>query len=317
MNKFLGLLIALTSLLSCKEDSKVSSDIAAIPISIKVERFDQEFAKASKESLPELRLKYPYLFSNRFPDEYWLQKFTDTIQQEIQVEVARTFPDFSKETDELELLFKHIKYYFPTTPSPKIITLTTDVDYRNKVVLADSLLFIGLDTYLGADHHFYTGIPKFQSKNFTRSQIAVDVASAFAKLQTPRPRQNDFLSEIIYEGKKHYLIKELLPDKPENQILGYTPDELKFAQENEVNIWEFFITNELLYSTDRKLLSRFVNPAPFSKFYLSFDNETPGRIGIYIGYEIIKSYMEATDTLLKSMLIQDAETIFANAKYKP
>lgn len=317
MNKLLILFIALTTLLGCRQETETPSEISEILLQMKVQRFDQDFAQAQREDLPELKRKYPYLFSNRFPDEYWLQKFTDTIQKEINDEVAKAFPDLVEETDNIETLFKHIKYYFPTETTPKIITLTTDVDYRNKVILADSLLFIGLDTYLGANHHFYTGIPSFQSKNFRKDQMVIDIAAAFAKSKTPRPRQNDFLSEIIFEGKKLFLMQTLLTQEPEHEILGYTDEELLFAQENEKNIWEFFVKNELLYSTDRKLLSRFVNPAPFSKFYLAFDNETPGRIGRYIGYEIIKSYMNASDTPLKTMLIQDAETIFANAKYKP
>jgi len=179
------------------------------------------------------------------------------------------------------------------------------------------LLIISLDTYLGEDHHFYAGIPVFQSKNFRKEQIDVDVAEAFAKTVVPKPKNTEFLSEMLYEGKKIYLMKSLLSLRPEYEVLGYTEDELTFARNNEINIWEYFVKKELLYSTDRKLLSRFLNPAPFSKFYLSFDNETPGRIARYMGYEIVSSYMEKNDVPLKTMLIQDAATIFASAKYKP
>lgn len=317
MNKILFLFIALTGFVSCKEKSEIPPQIDTIPVELTIKRFDQDFARAQMESLPRLKKDYPYLFSKRYPDAYWLQKITDTIQQEINYEVSKAFPDFTEEEEDIQRLFKFIKYYFPATTIPKIITLTTDVDYKNKIVLADSLLFIGLDTYLGAEHHFYTGIPAFQSKNFRKEQLVIDIAAAFARNRTPRPRQNDFLSEIIYEGKKLFLMKSVLLDVEEQEILGYTQEELSFANENRRNVWEFFIKNELLYSTDRKLLSRFVNPAPFSKFYLSFDNETPGRIGRYVGYEIVKSYMQETDTPLQTMLVLDAETIFTNAKYKP
>ncbi len=316
MNKYLVLFLFSMLFYSCDKGVKIPSDIANIPVNIEVVRFDEQFSKATEQDLSSLKKKFPYLFSNRFPDEYWKAKFIDTIQQEINTEVAKVFPDINQEQEALENLFKHIKYYYPKAIVPKVVTITNNVEYRNKVILADTLLIIGLDTYLGKDHHFYTGIPTFQSKNFRREQIDVDVAHAFAKKVTSKTKNRAFLSEMIYEGKKLYAMHSFLTTKPEYEVLSYTEEELTFARENEQYIWEYFVKGDV-YTTDSKMLSRFLNPAPFSKFYLDFDNETPGRIGRYIGYEIVKSYMENNDVLLKTMLIQDAETIFASAKYKP
>lgn len=317
MNKFLALLLIFALFLSCAEEVKIPEEIANIDLELDVVRFDQQFIEAKPEDLPRLKQEFPYLFSKRYPDEYWYNKFTDTIQQEINQEVKKAFPDFKEEKTSLENLFKHITHYYPKVAVPKVVTITSDVDYRNKVVLADSLLIIGLDTYLSPEHHFYISIPTFQSKNFKREQIDVDVAEAFARMVTSKPKNTEFLSEMVYEGKKLYLMKSLLSIKAEHEVLGYTAEELNFARENERDVWEFFVKKELLYSTDRKLLNRFLNPAPFSKFYLTFDNETPGRIARFMGYEMVTSYMEKNDVPLKTMLIQDAATIFAAAKYKP
>lgn len=317
MNKYLVLFLISIFFFSCDKEIKIPAEIAEIPVDIEVVRFDEQFSKSTEQDLPALRKTFPYLFSKRYPDEYWTAKFTDTVQQEINTEVAKTFSDLEEEKNALDNLFKHITYYYPSVTVPKLVTITSEVDYRNKVVLADSLLIVGLDTYLGKDHHFYVGIPTFQTKNFRKEQIDVDVAHAFAKKVTSRVKNKEFLSEMIYEGKKLYAMHSFLTTKPEYEVLSYTEEELNFARENEFYIWEYLIKSEYLYNTDNKLLSRFLNPAPFSKFYLEFDNETPGRIGRYIGYEIVTSYMENNDVPLKTMLIQDAETIFAAAKYKP
>ena len=87
-----------------------------------------------------------------------------------------------------------------------------------------------------------------------------------------------------------------------------------WAQLNFVNscLWK-----ELLYSTDQKLDARFLNLAPFSKFYLELDNESPGGIGRYIGYNIVKSYMENNDVSLQNLFEKSSEEIFNNSKYKP
>jgi gliding motility-associated lipoprotein GldB len=317
MHKLIGLLAILLLFLSCNSDSKIAKEIDALEVSIPVVRFDKEFGKSSAQDLPALKARYPYLFAKQFDDAYWNKKLVDSLQRELTDEVAGVFPDMEEEQEELELLFKHIKYYYPETKVPQVVTITSEVEYRNKVILVDSLLIVALDTYLGKDHHFYGGIAKYHSKNFRKEQLVVDVAVAFAKAQTLKPQASTFLDQMIYEGKQLYLMEQLLPQKPLYEVFGYTQDELDFAVENERNVWQNFVASELLYSTDRSLLARFIDPAPFSKFYLEFDSETPGRLGRFIGYKIVAAYMKNNDVPLKTMGIQAADVIFASAKYKP
>src|SRR5690606_40108491 len=90
------------------------------------------------------------------------------------------------------------------------------------------------------------------------------------------------------------------------------------SQENESYIWRFFIEENLLYSSDSKLGNRFINLAPFSKFYLEIDNESPGRIGQWIGWQIVRSYMENNPkTAIIDLFKMDAKEIFEKSKYKP
>ena len=51
--------------------------------------------------------------------------------------------------------------YFPNYKIPKVITLSNNVDYLNKVILNDSLLIISIDTYLGNKNKIYNGIPNY------------------------------------------------------------------------------------------------------------------------------------------------------------
>jgi uncharacterized protein YjaZ len=122
---------------------------------------------------------------------------------------------------------------------------------------------------------------------------------------------------MIYVGKEMYLKDILLPEAPDDIKMGYTPEQIKFCQENENYMWRFFLENQMLYDTDQKLVPRFINPAPFSKFYLEIDNDTPGRVGAWLGWQIVRSYMENNKTSLQDMLKMDAKTIFENSKYKP
>jgi hypothetical protein len=64
-----------------------------------------------------------------------------------------------------------------------------------------------------------------------------------------------------------------------------------------------------LYSDDQKLIPRFINPAPFSKFYLEIDNESPGKVGD-IGWQIVNSYMKNNEVSLQQLLRTNAQEIF-------
>ena len=144
-----------------------------------------------------------------------------------------------------------------------------------------------------------------------------DLATAYAEQLIYQPKRVTFLEEMIYFGKQLYLKDLLIPFKDNNQKIGYSSAQYEWAEENEFYIWQYFVEKELLYETDRKLLLRFIIPAPFSRFNLELDSESPGRLGQYIGWQIVKSYMENKETPLLQMLQMEATEIFNNAKFKP
>jgi gliding motility-associated lipoprotein GldB len=302
---------------SCNNTKTAEADILEIPVSFDVARFDLEFGAAQEQDLPVLKARYPYLFPKRYSDTFWAEKLSDTIQIELNNEVRNAFPNFKEQGDDLILLFKHIKYYFPEFESPQIVTVTSEVDYRNKVLISDSLMLIALDTYLGADHMFYEGISNFTAKNLRKEQLVPDVAAAYAKQLVPRYDGRTFVGLLIYYGKLLYMIEQFAPFVPEEELMGYSKVEFAWAQANESEIWRYFIERKLLFSTDAKLPGRFLNPAPFSKFYLELDNESPGMVGRYIGWQIVRSYMKNNDVSLRKLVTVDPTVLFQNAKFKP
>ncbi len=303
--------------MSCDEESRTQKEIAAIEVSLNIDRFDQVFASAKPEDLPQLKAVYPFMFSDRYADSLWVNRMTDSLQQQLSSAVTTVFGDFTEEEGELEQLFQHLHYYFPETKDPRIITVTSEVDYRNKVIVTDTIVLIALDTYLGEDHEFYGGIQKYLRQNFKKDQILPDMAQEYAKKYAYQAKTKTLLEEMIYHGKLLYVTDRVIPFKPEELRIGYSKEQLAWAQENESEIWRYFVDRELLFSTDSKLPARFINPAPFSKFYLELDGESPGRLGQYIGWQIVRAYMDKTDSTLKRMLITDGETIFKDSNFKP
>ncbi|WP_306013583.1 MULTISPECIES: gliding motility lipoprotein GldB [unclassified Allomuricauda] len=313
-----GMPLALILVLwSCGETDKTEAEIDKIAVDLRISRFDQEFADASATEIPELKAKYPYLFPEQFPDSVWVAKLSDTIQIELSEEVDKAFGDFEEEAADLESLFKHIKYYFPDTEIPHIVTLTSDVRYENRIILTDTLLLIGLDNYLGEDHHFYEGMQRYIAASLDKKFLASDVANAFAKKVISYPRNRTLLSRMVYYGKELYLKDKLLPSATDAQKIGYSEEQMDWATANEEQMWTYFVERELLYSTDTGLDRKFLDPAPFTKFGLELDNESPPRLGRYMGWQIVRAFMEKTDTGLQQLLEMPADEILKQSNYKP
>lgn len=302
---------------SCKSEDPIEKEIATIPVDVKVERFDLAFKNADPEALPSLKKAYPFMFSERYPDSVWVARMKDTLQQLLSSEVEKTFQNFQSIEDDIEGLFQHLKYYDKTFKEPRIITVTSDVDYRNKTIVTDTIVIISLDTYLGANHEFYADIQKYFTQNMEKSQVICDLATNYANKYIFQSQRKTLLDEMIYFGKQLYFKDKMIPFKSDAEKIGYTQAQLDWSIDNESYIWQYFVERELLYSTDSSLPSRFLAPAPFSKFYLELDNESPGRLGQYIGWQIVRAYMKNNDVSLIDMLQKEATEIFNNSKFKP
>ena len=318
MKKYFLILLFPLALLSCKEENKTEEAVAAVEVGeVDIKRFDKIFYESKPEDLPKIKQQFPYLFPPNNPDTVWINKINNPLLQELHNEVEEKFPDNKMLQEDLQDVFRHMKYYFPDFTKPQIVTLISEMDYENKVIYTDSLVLISLDLYLGKDHRFYE-FPDYVRQNFEPEQIMPDLVSSFGFNRIAPPKDRTLLSLMIYFGKEQYLKDRLLPDATDAVKMGYTPEQIEWAKVNEAEIWRYFVENKLLFDTNSKLPPRFINPAPFSKFYLELDNESPGRLGIWLGWQIVRSYMENNkDVTLQELLVKDAREIFDNSKYKP
>ena len=316
MKKHLVSLLVLFLFVSCDKKSKAEKEIEEIPVSLKVCRFDKAFFETKPEDLSKLKATYPFFFPEGTEDAIWIDKMQNPLWRELYNEVEKKYSNFDKQTVEIEHLFKHIKYYFPETIQPKVYTVIADMDCTNKAIYTNDKLIIALELYLGAKHKFYE-FPKYLTQNFEERQMMPDIVSSFSKRKIPPPMDKTLLANMICYGKELYLKDLLLPNYTDAEKIGYLPEQITWCQENENYMWKFFIKENMLFNSDSRLPNRFINPAPFSKFYLEIDNETPGRVGQWMGWQIVRSFMENNDVSLQEMLKMDAKPLFEKSKYKP
>ncbi len=316
MRKIISFLLLLTIVVSCKQENKLQVDVSNINVDLKLARFDIDFYNTKPETLSKTKEIYPMFFPHNI-DSVWINKIQNKDERELFEETQKVYPNLSFLEMQLIDLFQHVKFYNKNFQEPVVISMLTNVDYENKVLFDSGLILISLDCYLGGKHEFYSDFPDYVKQNNRKEHIIVDVANAVINKQMPPNNERSFINKMIYEGKKMYLLDAYLPEVSDVEKIGYDPVKYNWAIESEEEIWKYFIERELLYDTDLKLNKRFLDVAPFSKFYLGEDNLSPGRIGVWIGWQIVRSFMENNDVSLPELLQTEEDIIFKKSKYKP
>ncbi|PDH46378.1 MAG: gliding motility lipoprotein GldB [Bacteroidetes bacterium MED-G13] len=286
-------------------------------IKVNVDRFDKKFQLSDSLELQELKQNYPYFFPTNYPDEVWMNRKKDSIQIEIFNEVENVFNEAEFLNDQLSNFFSRKKKYYKKFRLPKIISLITDVDYDNRVILTDSILLIGLDNYLGSDHYFYDGLPNFIKEDLKKENIISDIAEEYARKSILEKKMYTFLEKILYHGKILYYKDIMLPNENDYLKIGISQNKLDWAIANESKVWGYFIENEILFNPDINLEKRFIDDAPFSKFFLEIDNDSTEKIGRFIGWNIVRSFMKNNNISFQKMLQLDYKDIYYKSKYKP
>lgn len=317
MRIYIQILLLSSLLYSCTSKDRFQVDVSKIPVAIELERFDEAFYTATLDSLPKLKTSFPYFFPENTPDSIWVAKIQNTDEQALFAETQKVFPNTTALSQELRSLFAHLKYYNTSFREPKVVTMLSNIDYDYRIIYTDTLLLISLDAYLGEQHPYYRDYPRYIKQTNTKDHVVVDVANAIISQQTGEIPSRQFLHKMITAGIQWYLLEAYMPAKEPHIRMGYSKQKWVWALENEAKVWSYFIENNLLYSTDSQLNQRFLDPAPFSKFYRLQDVDTPGQIGKWIGYRIVRSFMNNNDVSLQELTQLEPELIFSKSKYKP
>jgi len=313
---FLTILLIASLFFACTKEKK-SIDISTIEIDLKIDRFEQEYQQATPANFKLLKEKYSQFFPEQKPDSIWLSYAQDSLWKALFQKTEEKYRSFEKEKQELTSLFKHIKYYYPSFKTPRVISFISSLDLEFQVLHHEDIIVLSLDTFLGKNSPFYANYPAYMRTSFEPNQIPLHVARLFAKETQPKVPHREFMERMIAVGQLQYAVSKFYPKASEAALFRYSEEQTKWLKTNEEEIWKYLIEKEYLYSTDKDLARRFLEPAPFSKFYMSFDNESPGRVGEWIGFKIVKSYMQNNAVSLPQMMATTPSKIFKQSKYKP
>ncbi|MGB0806105.1 MAG: DUF2268 domain-containing putative Zn-dependent protease [Salibacteraceae bacterium] len=331
---FHGLLFLVLVLSSC-DDNKFDVDISNQQAEVKWLRFEHDITglatkpnfKDYNDSLIQTYGSFYKFYSGRvmnfgsvetarYEDQVMGFLLNKSVHQLFK-NVDSVFHDITPYKNELTTAFKYYQYHFPSKPIPVVVSMVAGLN-RN-IVVTDSVLAVGLDMYLGDSNEIYTlaQIPGFISKKCKSDYLVYDMLRGWTLSEfEPKNKKDDVLSQIVNYGKSIYVMDALFPYAPDHYKIGFLEDEVKWCQDNEVTIWAKIIEEQQLYSTDLHAIRSLTGPGPFSP---GFPRESPAQIGYWVGWQIIRSYMENNSgvSIEELMKMEDAQTILRHSKYKP
>lgn len=329
-------------LAACSGNSEKAPDVSDVKVALDTRRLDQDITAIDTNNiaagLQNLQTKYPD-FLPFFLDTLMglgIQgNYNDTVQgirlgmhsflthkdyRGLLDTVAKHYPDTKEVDGWLQQGFQYHKHYFPNAKERKVVYMISWLNNWAAFTYDSTILGIGLDMFLGASYPYYkaVGVPEYWSAQLQKQFIPVAAFKAMYRDKTPFVMDDHtLLNMMIQRGIEAYYLEKVLPFVPKHIRLAYTEKQLKWCEDNEAGIYNFFITQNFLYEKSLQKVVRYVLEGPSAA---GMSNESPGEVGTWMGLQIVKGYMAQHPEMTLDKLIAmqiDEQKILQESKYKP
>lgn len=333
---------------SCHTSSD-APDVSGIKVHVEVRRFEKDLFNIDtthiNEGISRLQKLYPQFSIDFFTNVLGLNPDSVLINGSAQSSFIKTFirdyrfmkdtadkvvGSFDKEAKQITQGLKFVKYYFPLYKLPDtVITFIGPIDANFETsfgtqgdIITPEGLGIGLQLHMGADFPLYKSAqgmeryPDYLSRTFTPDYIAINCfKNIIDDLYPDNSVGKPLIEQMVEKGKRYYLLDKFLPSTPEYMKICYTEKQMKDAYTNEAVIWDFFLNNELLNNAEQNTIKNYIGESPKTQ---EFGEDSPGNIGSFAGWQIVKKYMSKyPKTSLQQLMNTDPREIYSSAKYKP
>jgi hypothetical protein len=315
-------------LISCNGDrSRLDIDTRDIEISpVRIQRYEKELFEIAPDNLqPQLKAiaaQFPVFLDADLDDTLNIIRLhdfvTNPLNQQLYKKTLEVFPDLAEYERDFTEAFRRFRYFFPDKELPDIFSYVSGLLYENPVQFFNEDMIIALDMYLGSDMEAYRKmrLPLYAIRTMSPEYIVRDGIHEMYLYHFPLRPGTTFLEQAIDKGRQLYFLDALLSATPDSIKIGFTQAQLTWCQQNEANIWSFIIQNDLLYSSDTQVLRKFFADGPFTS---DFSTASPPRIGEWVGWQIVRSFMARNEAVSPEELFTNiqAQEILKHSGYKP
>ena len=226
------------------------------------------------------------------------------------------FADISKLQKSLNIGFSRLHYLYPEWEIPTVYLFVSG--FNSSVMYYENIMGVGVDMYLGSDYPYYNQVVyNYQKQTMRKECVAGDLLNMYIAYQIPyNSKYNRLLEHMIFRGKQMFLLSQLLPDEPAWEIIGYSKEQWDWCEKYEQAIWNRIMEKRDLFKTESMVRVSYMNDGPFTS---EISQDSPGRLGIWVGWQIVDSYMRNNENVSIQELINegDAQKILEQSFYKP
>ncbi len=336
-NRWVALLMLNLVLMSCGgNDCQLPEEVKAIPIEASINRLDKQMLEIKSPVDAKAFVEKNQVFTNYmlgrggiFPSkEIFANELYKTVNDKVFMNLVDTcslvYADMSSTQKEITTLYKRLKHFDESFTGPEVNTFVSGFQGFDFYV-DDKMVLIGLDYFLPKDSatikkgympdpKYY---PQYRSLRDTKEHIPSRMALFFSEKYNKNSVQDQtILADMIASGKALYFVEKMFPCIPEKDVVEYNDQEIEFVKKFEKSVYEHFVAKQLFFSQDFNLSKKYLDERP--KVTEVADN-CPGRIGQWLGWQIVRSYMKNNpDISLEALMAEtDANKIFNQAKYRP
>lgn len=307
---------------SCEQDPAV----AKVAAPVQLERLEKLFFQIRSSADAKRFLAEHPLFANQFlqrrqfPSEDILaatltRLATNSGLQQLGHQTDSVFQDSEKLKASLQGMFQHIRYNFPDFRVPPVKTFVSGLS--QDMFVNDSLMVLGLDFFVGPAARYRPNVPEYILRRYRPEYVLPTAALAISSKYNKKELTNQtMLGEMVQYGKSLYFAERVLPCTADSLLIGYTDKELRGVLFNEGKIWAHFLDKKLLYNTAPFTVQKYVGERPNIP---EIDKTCPGRIGAWVGWQIVRKYMAGHPnvTLAQLMADKNPQHILNESRYRP
>lgn len=237
--------------------------------------------------------------------------------RDLQLDIDAVFYPFSEHKQTFEKAFSYYQYHFPFDTIPQVFTYHSGYNYG--VYPSNNYIGVGLEWYVGADNKMVKQLPYDMFPNYIKLHMepkfmVVDAVKGWLLVKSFKDEllSANFLENMMFYGKVMYCLDACFPHHPDEIKMGYSAEEMLWVTSNRENIWAQMVKEKMLFDSDKKRMNQWFLDAPFTA---GLPQESPGKVGIWLGWQMVKQYMNRNEDVTLQMLQQvKAETILKNFK---
>lgn len=226
-----------------------------------------------------------------------------------------------KISKELEDAFKRFHGLMPTEPVPDVILMNSG--FNNAVYPREEYVGVGLDWFIGHEHPILGYLPPDKFPQYRKLRMHPDLISAntikgwlLVNFSNRGYTGNMLIEDILYWGKILWLTDKCMQTEHKHLIMDWTPEEWAWAEANEDKIWLELQPQDVLFETNRTIYNRWLNEGPFTRAG-DIPQESPDRLGAWMGWRIIEDYMDRNPDVELEKLIEDLDYNPMLQSYRP